>query len=85
MIPFPYTDKFPNGDIEQWVLDRDTTKHFVLKVLYKSKEVATVPVNGVGTNKATGKITLDSKEYSITSITLNSDSQSGNITLLLIR
>ena len=79
-IPFPYTDQFPNG-IEQWLLDRDTSNHFVLKVLFRSKEVAAFPVNPIGINQVTGKITLGGKEYSVTSITLNNDQTSGQITL----
>jgi len=79
-IPFPYTDQFPNG-IEQWVLDRDTSNHFVLKVLFKSKEVAAFPINATQVNQVTGKITLGGKEYSVTSITLNNDQTSGQITL----
>ena len=53
-IPFPYTDQFPSGK-EQWLLDRDTSNHFILKVLFKSKEVATFPVNPIGVGQVTGK------------------------------
>jgi hypothetical protein len=79
-IPFPYTDQFPSGT-EQWVLDRDSLNHFVIKVLYRNKEIATFPLNAIGVNQVTGKITLGANEYSVTSITLNNDQTSGWVTL----
>ena len=79
-IPFPYTDRFPSAT-EQWILDQDTSNHFVLEVMYKNNEIATFPVNAIGANQVTGKITLGGKEYSVTSITLNSERTSGQIML----
>ncbi len=79
-IPFPYTDKFSNGT-EQWTLEMDTSGNTVLRVRWKSRELAAFPVNNIGINRVTGEITLGEKEYIVISITLNSDNKSGWITL----
>lgn len=81
-IPFPYGDKFPGGE-ELWLLDRDTSNHFVLKVMFKDKEVAKFPIDGIGDTQATGHIVLGDKEYAVKTITLNSDQASGWVTLSL--
>ena len=72
-IPFPYGDKFSNGE-EQWLLDRDTSGHLILKVTWRSIEVATFPVDHIGLNQVSGQITLGRKDYNLISITVNNSS-----------
>lgn len=80
-IPFPYKDKFPSRD-EEWVLDRDSSNQMVLKVLFRGKEVALLPIDGIGNAQETGQILLGDKEYFVKTITLNSDKSSGWVTII---
>lgn len=71
-MPFPYTDKYSSGE-ERWFLDRDTSNHLVLRVTWKNQDIATFPIDGIGVNPETGEIALGGKNYSVISVTLNSD------------
>ena len=71
-IPFPYTDKFSNGE-ERWFLDRDTSNHLVLRITWKNQDFAFFPISKIGVNPVTGEIALGNKKYSVLSLTLNSD------------
>jgi hypothetical protein len=79
-IPFPYREKFSSG-MEQWVLERDTAGHLVLVVSWITQEIAKFPVDSVGINQVTGVITLGGKDYNVINLTLNSDNESGWITI----
>ena len=79
-VPFPYQEKFSNGD-EQWLLDRNTSNHFVLVVLFQGRQVAGFPIDGVGDTKGTGQISMGDKNYSVKTISLNNDKVSGWVTL----
>jgi len=71
-IPFPYTDKYSSGE-ESWFLDRDSSNHLVLDVVWKNRKVATFPLFGIGVNTVNGEIALGDDNYNVLSITLNSD------------
>ncbi|MHB8126947.1 MAG: M56 family metallopeptidase [Desulfitobacteriaceae bacterium] len=78
-ISFPVSDQFNNGK-EQWILDRNTSDHLVLKAMLDNQEKAAFPIKTTGDNQAAGKITLEGKDYSVVSITLNNDQTSGLVT-----
>ena len=71
-IPFPYTDKYSTGE-ENWFLNRDSSNHLVLNVVWKNRKVAIFPLTGVGVNTVSGEIALGDNNYNVLSITLNSD------------
>ncbi|WP_434509999.1 hypothetical protein [Desulfitobacterium sp. AusDCA] len=80
IIPFPYSEQFKYG-LEQWLLVKDSTNQFVLKVLFKGKEVTSFPVKNEGENPSDGKIILDNKEFIVINITLHNSLNSGMILL----
>ncbi|WP_434509790.1 hypothetical protein [Desulfitobacterium sp. AusDCA] len=62
-------------------MEKDSAGHFWLKVLFNGREKAAFPVKATGVNPTTGEITLDGKDYTVISITLNNDQTSGWVTL----
>jgi hypothetical protein len=77
-IPFPYIES-QNG--QQWLLERDTSNNFVIKVLNHGRELAVFPVKASKPERETETITLGQQKYTITSVFLNSDNYSGHVTL----
>lgn len=77
-IPFPYTDS-ENG--EQWILARDASNRFVVQVIDASKVVATFSVDDTNGIHSKAMITLGGQKYIVQNITVNSDHESGFVTL----
>jgi hypothetical protein len=77
-IPFPYAES-QNG--QQWLLDRDASNNFIIKLINHGKELAGFPEKASKPERETVTITLGEQKYTITSVTLNSDNYSGYVTL----
>jgi acetoacetate decarboxylase len=77
IIPSQYESQ--NG--QQWLLDRDTSNNYVIKVINHGRELAGFPVKASNPERETETTTLGEQKYTIISVTLNSDNYSGYVTL----
>jgi hypothetical protein len=73
-IPFPYETQ--GG--EQWLLNRSGSDQFEVQVIYRGKVMATFPVSGMNSYST---ITLAGQQYVVQHIMINSDKNSGIVTL----
>lgn len=81
LIPFPRAQEF-SGKIERWALETEyPSQKLLLKITWDGEIVASFHVSSVGKNDIFQTITLENSEYLVTQVHINTDTQSGWVTL----